>query len=164
MARPVCIPASSVPRHSGRTLGCGIPMTIRHQCLLISRAVAMLMPGGLGWLIYEAAAYLVHHSSIEISLYHAGFGFVSNGAEMVCALGPAASVAAGLLFGLLGTLVYLRQVGSFVKAVALDFLVAVIVLCGVGSGFLFPLPAVAALLLWAAAVVWVVMYAVRTAN
>lgn len=139
-------------------------MTIRRQCLLISRGVAILMPGGLGWLIYEAAAYLVHHSSIEVRLYHAGFGFVSNAAEMVYALGPVASVAAALVLGLLGTLLYLRQVGSFLKAVALDFVGAVILLCGVGSCFLFPLPAVAALLLWAAAVVWLVMQPVRTAQ
>ncbi len=122
------------------------------------------MPGGLGWLIYKAAAYLVQYSSIEIRLYHAGFGFIGNAAELVYALGPVASVAAGLVFGLLGTLVYLMQVGSFFKAVALDIFGAIVLLCGLGCTFLFPLPLAVALLLWTVGVVWVVVQRVKNAQ
>ena len=98
----------------------------------------MAMPATLGWLIYEAAAYLVRYSSIEIRLYQAGFGFVSNAAEMAFQAGPVITVAAALVFGLLGGAMYLRRGGSLFKALAIDLLAAAVLLSAAGSTFLFP--------------------------
>jgi hypothetical protein len=139
-------------------------MTDRHDICLIVRGLVVLMPGGLGWLIYQGAAYLVQHSAVEIRLYHAGFGFLSNAAEMIYFLGPLGSTGAGLVFGLLGSLIYLRHVGSFVKAAVVNGLAAVILVCCAGAEFAFPLPALAALLLWAGAVIWVFVHSVGVAQ
>jgi hypothetical protein len=139
-------------------------MTDRREFLLIVRGLAVLMPGGLGWLINQAAAYLVQHSAVEIQLKHAGFGFLSNAAEMIYFLGPLGSTAAGLVFGLLGSMIYLRHVGSFLKAAAVNVLAAVILVCCAGAEFLFPLPALAALLFWGGAVIWVSVHSVGIAQ
>ena len=139
-------------------------MSDRRASLLILRGLAVLMPGALGWLIFQGAAYLVQYSAVEIRLYHAGFGFLSNAAEMVYFLGPLGSTGAGLVLGLLGSLIYLRHVGSFFRAAAVNVLAVVILVCCAGADLLFPLPALAALLLWAGAVVWVLVHSVGVAQ
>ena len=139
-------------------------MSDRRASLLILRGMAVLMPGALGWLMFQGAAYLVRYSAVEIRLYHAGFGFLSNAAEMIYFLGPLASTGAGLLFGLLGSLIYLRHVGSFFQAAAVNVLVAVILVCCAGAEFLFPLPALTALLLWTGTVIWVLVHSLGMAQ
>lgn len=141
-------------------------MTMTHQRKpsVVLRGLAMLVPGGLGWLIYQAAIYLVRRSEIEIRLSHAGFGFVSDAAEIIYSVGPVGSVVLGLFFGLLGSIIYLRRGGSFLVGTGANVVAALVLVLSTGFGFLFPLPCLAAFCLWTAAVIWVLVRPVSTAQ
>jgi hypothetical protein len=118
--------------------------------------VALTSPVVLGWILYGAAAWLIGHDSINYRIQDRGFGFITNAAETIFALGPVTSVVAALVFALPSILAYLRGIGSVSQAVALNTSAAIVFLCGLGCvGFLFALASTIASLLWIRALVWV---------
>jgi hypothetical protein len=131
-------------------------MTIRRQYLLVSRSIAVLMPGFLGWLLYRTAGWLVHHDSMNYGLRDAGLGVIGNAAEIAFTFGPVPPVVAGLVLGLPSVVGYTRQVVSVLGVAALNALACPTLLCALGSGG--PLPLIGLLgttaLLWMLALVW----------
>src|SRR4051794_20119314 len=105
-------------------------MSFRRQFRITAGVIA---PTFLGWALYRGAALVVYHDSINYRIAGAGFGFVSNAAEELFALGPFASAALGFAAGFPTMLLCLRGVGSVLPVAVLNLLALLIVLCGLGS-------------------------------
>ena len=117
--------------------------------------IAVATPAILGWIVYDCAAWLVRHDSINYRLNDAGFGFLSNAAEMIFALGPFGSIGAGIVFGLPSTVVYLRRVGSVSTVATVNALAVLICLSCLGCvGILFAGALMCAPLFWIVAMIW----------
>ena len=121
------------------------------------KLLALLAPGAMGYLVYFAGAWIVYHDSVNYRLDDAGFGFVSNAAEMIFAAGPVVCVGAALVLALPSILSTLGQVGPVWKAVTLNIVASIAFVCGLGCmGILFAGVLAVAPFLWVTAMLWAV--------
>lgn len=129
-----------------------VGMNLRHQ---VQIGAGVLAPTVLGWVLYRVGAWVVQNDSINYRIADAGFRFISTAAEEVCALGPVAVAAAGLVAGLPTLLLCVRDVGPILRCAALNFIAVLLLLCGLGTvnGF-FVASAGLGTLLWIIAVFW----------
>ena len=124
--------------------------------LKLGKRFVLLLPAIVGWLLYGAAAWLVHHDSINYRIRDADFRFISDAAEMVCAAGAITSILVAQAFALPSTLAYLRGVRSFSTIVVLNISAAIVFLCGLGfMGILFAGVFAVMPFLWIIAMAWV---------
>jgi hypothetical protein len=124
--------------------------------LKLGKRLALVFPAIVGWLLYGAAAWLVHHDSVNYRMRDAGFRFISDAAEMVCAAGAVASILAAAAVALPSTLAYLRSLRSFSTVLALNISAAIVFLCGLGSMEIWFVVLFAVMpFLWIFAMLWV---------
>ena len=126
-------------------------MRARSRSILIARSLVVLAPACIGWLLYRTADWLISNDSIEYRLHDAGFGALTNLAELAFAIGVVPSTVAGLVLGLpaaLGFALHLRWIGPVAVVNAAACLTLVF-----GLGLISPWPT--AVLFSATVLLWV---------
>lgn len=129
-----------------------IALKLRTLLVLASPAIG-------GWISFGAAAWLVRHETVNHGIRDAGFGFICNAADITFVCGPVMTICAAVVLALPSTVVYLRRVGSFSRALALNLAAGAFLLCILGStniffaGVLLVMP-----LVWILAMIWAITH------
>ncbi len=125
--------------------------------LSLRTLLVLAFPPIAGWISFGAAAWLVHHESVNYGIRDAGFGLISNAADVTFVCGPVMSICAAAVLALPSTVVYLRRVGSFPRALALNLSAGAVLLCMLGSTSIFFAGVFLAMpLVWILAMVWAI--------
>jgi hypothetical protein len=127
--------------------------------LKLRTLLVLAFPAIGGWISFGAAEWLVHHESASYGLRDAGFGFISNAADITFVCGPVMTLCAAVVLALPSTVVYLRGVGSFSRALALNLSAVAVLLCMLGSTNIFIAGVFLVMpLVWILAMVWAITH------